>query len=66
MNPPFDNVISEMELEKLQALYHNGRTHPLVGVALHPGESQTPSPISANSCRALGHVLGQFLTGSAS
>ena len=61
LNSPFDEVVTDAEIEALRALYtqHTG-AYPLVSVALHPGAPQQPSQIADNTCRALRHVLRKF------
>lgn len=59
--PPFDELITEAEIERLRALHaHHGRVHPLVSVALHPGRPQNPGQIAINTCIALRSVLDRF------
>jgi len=59
--PPFDQLFSEDEIQKLRGLYvKSRRVHPLVSVALHPGPGQHPNLIAINTTRALGYVLPQF------
>jgi hypothetical protein len=62
LNSPFEKVVTEEEIQALRALRsaQQGRTHPLVSVALHPGYGQYPDQIATNTCRALGHVLRKF------
>ena len=62
INPPFDKIVSEVEIATLQAQHspERGEVHPLVSVALHPGAPQQPRQISVNTCRALQHVLREF------
>lgn len=58
---PFDQVVSESEIEALRALYHShGRVHPLVSVAMHPGAGQNSDQIAVNTCRALQYALQAF------
>jgi hypothetical protein len=59
--PPFDQLISEDEIQKLRALQDtHRRVHPLVSVALHPGAGQNPARISINTSRGLNYVLSKF------
>jgi hypothetical protein len=61
MNPPFDQLISEQEIQTLRAL-GSKTIHPLVAVALHPGSHASLNMMSINTCRALHYVLGSFGT----
>jgi hypothetical protein len=59
--PPFDELIAELEIEQLRALYARlRRVHPLVSVALHPGRPENPRQIPINTCIALRSVLDRF------
>jgi hypothetical protein len=63
LNPPFDQLLSETEIQTLRALYNrHRRIHPLVSVALHPGAGQNPGQISTNTSQALRYVLNNFPT----
>lgn len=63
LNQPFDELLSETEIQTLRALYNqHRRVHPLVSVALHPGQGQYPDLVSINTSQALRHVLGTFPT----
>jgi hypothetical protein len=59
-NSPFDQLITEAEIQTLRSLKTAMRVHPLVSVALHPGTGQYPDQIAANTCRALGNIIGVF------
>jgi len=59
MNPPFDQLITEQEIQALRALGPNP-VHPLVTVALHPGSHASLNMMSINTCRALHYVLASF------
>jgi hypothetical protein len=59
-NSPFDQLITEPEIQTLRALKRPMRVHPLVSVALHPGAGQYPDQIALNTCQALGNVIGVF------
>lgn len=60
LNSPFEQLISENEIQTLRALYDKcrRRVHPLVSVALHLGAAQHRHVISSNTSRALECVLG--------
>ena len=61
LNPPFDELVTDVEIETLRALYSQPEgAHPLVSVALHPGAPQQPKQIAVNTCRALRRVLDEF------
>jgi hypothetical protein len=57
LNPPFDRIISEEEIQSLRSLHRPAAVHPLVSVALHPGEMQSPGRRAFNTMRALRHAL---------
>jgi hypothetical protein len=61
LNPPFNDVVSESEVENLRELYTPDRgAHPLVSAALHPGLGQNPGKTAVNTFRALRFVLRKF------
>jgi hypothetical protein len=63
LNRPFNELLSEGEIQTLRALYdQHRRVHPLVSVALHPGKWQYPDQVSVNTTLALRRVLDTFPT----
>lgn len=62
LNKPFDQIISEEEVQTLRNARQPHSCHHLVGVALHPGEHQYPSQIALNTTRALRYCLKSHLT----
>jgi hypothetical protein len=55
---PFDQLFTVEEVAKLHALYNTHcRVHPLVCVAVHPGDGQHLDQISINTATALRHTL---------
>jgi hypothetical protein len=54
---PFEHIVSVDQICTLRDARTVIAAHPLVSVALHPGEGQYPSQISNNTTRALTNVL---------
>lgn len=50
---PFDQIVTDAELQTLRAALQPHGPHPLVGVALHPGAGQNPGKRSHNTTCAL-------------
>ncbi len=57
LNTPFDQIITVDQIKHLRALRKPHGAHPLVGVAIHPGDGQTPKQRTLNTATALKHVL---------
>jgi cation transport regulator ChaC len=58
--PPFEQIVSVDQISTLRDARTVIAAHPLVSVALHPGEGQYPSQTSSNTTQALEIVLNHL------